>query len=364
MKIAQICFSGLGGHSGVVFPLISADLSKQHEWFIGFVGNTPILKDFYKKCDDLNIQHAKFYFYSGLPFIQWIRLFYWLKKISPNSIICHNPTFILPCKLYSWLYACRLINVEHTNNSLKRIREWIFTYLSFLLANSVVVLTLEYKNELKKFIFKNFQEKKIFVISNGIDVNQFPLIDKINGNAISNNSFNIGMAARFTETKMQELLVIMLKKIRESDTKFQIYLYFAGDGPNLKKVKDIVKEEGLEDFVTFDGLLNENDLANWYQKLDIYAHASSGETLSISLLQAMSCGLPIVASDVDGITNLLKQDQEYGYCVSNDSLLFADTVINICKNPFQAKEMGLKASNLVKEKYSHTNMLEKYLSLL
>ena len=53
MKIAQICFSGLGGHSGVVFPLISADLSKQHEWFIGFVGNTPILKDFYKKCDDL-----------------------------------------------------------------------------------------------------------------------------------------------------------------------------------------------------------------------------------------------------------------------------------------------------------------------
>ena len=364
MKIAQICFSGLGGHSGVVFPLISADYSRDHEWFIGFVGNTQLLSDFRKRCHDLNINYAKFHFYSGLPFFQWIKLFFWLKKIGPNSIICHNPTFILPCKMYSLLHSSRLITVEHTNNKLKRIREWIFTYLSFILANSVVVLTKEYKNELKKFILKNFYEKKIFVISNGIDTNLFPLTDKIQGNKIANNSLNIGMAARFTETKMHELLIAMLKKIRESDTKFEVQLYFAGDGPKQKKLQDLVRYEGLESFVTFDGLLDERELANWYQKLDIYAHASSGETLSISLLQAMSCGLPIVASDVDGISNLLKQDQEYGYCISNDPMLFADAVINISKDRFKAKQMGLKASAMIKEKHSHKKMLCKYLSLL
>ena len=39
MKIAQICFSGTGGHSSVVFSLVSADHKKNHEWFVGFIGN-------------------------------------------------------------------------------------------------------------------------------------------------------------------------------------------------------------------------------------------------------------------------------------------------------------------------------------
>ncbi len=363
MKIVQICFSGLGGHSGVVFPLISADSMKEHEWFIGFIGNAQLLPDFQNKCIDLGIKYNQFYFRPGLPFIQWFNLFKWLKKTSPDSIICHSPSFIIPCKLYSLLKTCKIIVVEHTNNKLKRRRERFFSCLSLYLAHSIVVLTLDYKNELKTFFLKNLQEKKISIIPNGIDCNLFPVIkNHINDSPVKNLS--IGMAGRFSETKKQDLLVEMLKNINIKKHEININLFFAGDGPTLSETKNHVISEGLESFVTFEGLLNESELPGWYKKLDIYVHASLGETLSISLLHAMSCGLPIVASEVDGISNLLNQDKDYGFCVANDPNLFAEKIIDISINYQQAKAMGLEASALIANHYSNKKMLQEYIHLL
>ena len=57
--------------------------------------------------------------------------------------------------------------------------------------------------------------------------------------------------------------------------------------------------------------------------INVYIHATDVETLSISILQAMSAGLPILASDVDGISNLLYQEARFGSCVANDEGSFA-----------------------------------------
>ena len=364
MKIAQICYSGLGGHSGVVFPLISADFKNKHDWAIGFVGNTPMLQDFKDRCKDLGVQYAQFKFHFGLPFAQWIKLFFWLKAINPQSIICHNPSFILPCKLYSWLYQGKLVTVEHTNNKLKRNREWIFTYLSLLLSDEVVVLTLNYKNELKNLFPAFLKERSISIIPNGIDIQLFPMIEDSLQRTFSTKVFKVGMAGRFSNTKRQDLLVETLKKIKQSKPEFNIQLSLAGNGPELEKTERIVENHDLGLFVTFEGLLDEIELAKWYSTLDLYAHASIGETLSISLLQAMSCGLPIIASDVDGIFNLLKQDEVYGLCIANDPALFAEAFLSVSMNYQDAKSIGIKASIAVKKKYSNHSMLDNYMELL
>jgi glycosyltransferase involved in cell wall biosynthesis len=364
LKIAQICYSGLGGHSGVVFPLISADFENKHDWSIGFVGNTPMLKDFKDRCENLNIQYGQFEFNSGIPFVQWVNLFFWLKKIKPDSIICHNPTFVIPCKIYSLLFQRKLVVVEHTNNKLKRNREWLFTYLSLLLSNSVVVLTTSYKDELKKFFLGFVKESKISIVANGIAIELFPRVIDRSDRVIANKILKVGMAGRFSNTKRQDLLIEMLRIIKQSNPEFNIQLSLAGDGPELEKAKCTVENENLTPFITFEGLLNEVELAKWYGALDIYAHASSGETLSISLLQAMSCGLPIIASDVDGISNLLHQEEDYGLCIENDPLCFVDAVMNVSKNYQEAQSVGMKASIIVKKNYSNRGMLENYLSLL
>ena len=47
-------------------------------------------------------------------------------------------------------------------------------------------------------------------------------------------------------------------------------------------------------------------LSNWYKKLDLYIHLSEGETSSTSILQALSFGLPVIASKIEGNLNLLR----------------------------------------------------------
>ena len=59
--------------------------------------------------------------------------------------------------------------------------------------------------------------------------------------------------------------------------------------------------------VVFKGFLNDKQLKNWFNNIDLYAHASSGEAMSTAILQAMSMGLPIIASNVNGIRDIFNK---------------------------------------------------------
>jgi len=364
LKIVQICYSGLGGHSGVVFPLVSAD-SSSNEWAIGFVGNTKLLTNFVDQCNFLNIKYKNFYFYSGFPFFAWIKLFFWFYKIKPKVIICHNISFILPCKSYSLLFGASLIAVEHTNNQLKRKRDWFFSLIGLVMANKVVLLTKSYKSELEN-VFRCFTHKKKYhVIPNGVDIKKFPLIKFDSSQQYAKPVFTLGMAARFTNTKRQDLLLKAIKKVHESHyEKINLHLKLAGNGPELDRIKSLAKQLEISSIVSFEGFIEECKLPDWYKNLNLYIHASDGETLSISILQAMSVGLPILASDVDGITNLLCQEEKFGHCVANDETSFAKEIIYIHSNYKYSLNMGLKARAKVERHYSSDAMLKSYLSLI
>ena len=77
-----------------------------------------------------------------------------------------------------------------------------------------------------------------------------------------------------------------------------------GDGD---QKNELLKESAalqLTDRVEFTGMLAENELIDLMRSLDIYVHASMGETMSTAIMQAMASGKPIVASDVPGIKNM------------------------------------------------------------
>ena len=111
------------------------------------------------------------------------------------------------------------------------------------------------------------------------------------------------MAGRINETKLQELIIESLIKLKN----YNINVTFAGDGPKIRLLKKIIKNHGLIKRVNFEGRLDNFQLKKWFNKIDLYVQASKGEAMSISVLQAFAASVPVLASKVAGLTEIINE---------------------------------------------------------
>lgn len=94
-----------------------------------------------------------------------------------------------------------------------------------------------------------------------------------------------------------------LKKIRKDFT-----LDIIGDGPERKKYENLSKKLGLEKFVRFHGLKTKVEIADFMRNSDFFVLPSLFETFGVVFIEAMACGLPIVATNVGGIPEIVKKE--------------------------------------------------------
>ena len=122
--------------------------------------------------------------------------------------------------------------------------------------------------------------------------------------------FTIGVAARLAPVKGISFLIGAVSQLREKIP--HLRLVIAGDGPERPKLETQVRASGLEKAVTFSGWIDDvaSQLSNW----DLYVQPSLAEGLGISVLEAMAAGIPIVASDVGGLKEVI-DDGATGFLV-------------------------------------------------
>ena len=359
--MAQILYSGMGGHGSVAFSLIDADSNANWQPLMGFFGIEPLSPAYAEKCRRRGIPFEYFPALPGKSWRAWPQIFRWLAAARPDEIILHSVTALLPCLLFARKGKTRVVVVEHQPNALKSPSEWVFSRAAMLLADRVIVLTHDYDQEMRKRLGLFYRAKKVQIIPNGIDTSRF---GSINHSPNQSGSIRLGMAARFTGTKRQDVLVEMFEELRRREPQIDWRLSLAGDGVNREHIKRITQAKGLSEYVNFPGRLNEEALIEWYNALNIYLHASEGETLSTSLLQAMASALPIVASNVSGISNLVSGVTTCGVLVEGQSSHgFADSVIRLIKEPNFAAALGASARRLVEQSYGHNQMFAMYMSL-
>ncbi len=139
-------------------------------------------------------------------------------------------------------------------------------------------------------------ESKMVVIHNGIS--------DAPGRSVpgTGKACTIAMVARFTSFKDHEVLV---RAFAETDG--QANLVLIGGGPTQERVKRLVDSLEIADRVTFTG--TRSDVAQLLPTTDIFVLASKSEHLPISILEAMRAGLPVIASKVGGIPELVSHGE-------------------------------------------------------
>ena len=140
--------------------------------------------------------------------------------------------------------------------------------------------------------------------------------------------------------KNQAVLIRAVKELCDPG----FHLFIAGDGPLEEALKDLSRELGVEKQVHLLGF--RRDVYRLSSAADLFLFSSRQEGLSVSVMEAMACGLPIVASSIRGNTDLIDPG-EGGFLVSpDDAAGFAGAIRQILSDPGIGELM--KAHNLEK----------------
>jgi len=361
MQITQILYCGLGGHGSVAFSLARAAGLHWRNSMI-FAGIEPLLPEYARLCDERAIHRAHVRMRKGRAWTAWPSVHAELTRAAPQALVLHSVKLILPCWLYAHRHGIPIIAVEHQPNTLKRRSEWWVSRLLMRLADAIVVLTPAYRAALERQLGAAYRPEKVHVIPNGIDTSAFAPPQRC---PAPSQPFRLGMAARFSSTKRQDLLIGALALLLHDDGPRSWHLGLAGDGDSLEPMRQLARDAGVSDQVEFTGYLGEDDLRGWFARLDIYAHASSGETLSTSLLQAMAMGLPIVGSNVAGIQDLLSEGSGCGRLAEAQTpQAFAEALREMRANPAAAAGLAHRARALAVARYSEDAMFAAYHALV
>ncbi len=141
----------------------------------------------------------------------------------------------------------------------------------------------------------------------------------------------------------------------------RIVFLVVGKGPDSESVKLRIHELGIDANFKLAGFVSDEDLPIYYNVADIFVLPSkSGEGLPLVALEAMACALPVIATDVGGIREILME--EYGKLVPpNQPELLAKAVLDFAKQDFSSRKNELRA--MMEEKYSWDKNVERLVEI-
>lgn len=360
MKILHILYSGLGGHGNVFFSLVRADLHHEFTHAALFNGVEPVREEYISQCEERGIPWSYVKKKPGLHPAFYIRLYRQIKKTNPDIIFLHGGIAVLPARLNK-LFSSRKKKIlvrETQANHLKNRGDWIRLALSMIFADKVVYLSVEYQDEIRKKMNWIYRNNKSTVIPNGIDLDFYkpasgPRSDKI----------VLGMQGRLVNTKDHATLLQAVALLRKNHPELNMKLIIAGEGDCKNSLVQQAGELQISDTVVFTGQLDEKNLVHYLQELDIYIHASYGETMSTAIMQAMACGKPIVASDVPGISNMIT-NHENGLLVSPGQPEELEKILfMIIGDKALQERLGKAALKYAQERFSNQVMFNRYKSI-
>lgn len=169
----------------------------------------------------------------------------------------------------------------------------------------------------------------------------------------------IGVVAQLIERKGHRFLIEALPPLIGEFP--HLRAIFFGKGPREQNLRQRVAEAGLEERVLFAGF--REDLPDLLPCLDLLVHPATMEGLGVSLLQAASAGVPIVASDAGGIPEAVRDGHNGLLVPPGDVVALRNAMARLLRNKELASRMGRAGKELMRTEFSVDVMVEGNLAV-
>jgi len=214
-----------------------------------------------------------------------------------------------------------------------------------------------------KYHCEKYTTKTTEVIPFGIDLNKFSFTDKIPKNEII-----IGCVKSLEPIYRIDLLIDAFALIHKQIKNITVKLLIIGGGSLDKELKSKVNELGLQHSVEFTGKIPNNEVPSFYKNMDIFCNLSTYESFGVSIIEAMACGVPVIATPTDGAKEIIVNN-DLGLIVNSwDKTEIANTMKKLIEDDILRKQISQNAYKYVEINFDWKNsvftMIEKYNSLI
>ena len=249
----------------------------------------------------------------------------------------HNTACQYFVSIASMFVKCRIFTTEHNTSNRRRSAWWrMLDRWMYERYEKIVCISELTKKNLIQHIGGAYEQKCV-VIHNGIDLSTFKFVSF---SCVSNEK-TIMMVSAFRGQKDQKTLI---KAMKELPSNYVLNLVGGGEERLIADCKQLVQELHLDDRVKFMGV--RTDVPNLLAHANVIALSSHYEGLSLSSLEGMASGKPFVASDVEGLRDIVG-----GYGVlfpHGDAQTLANEILNLCEDESYAKEVTKRCQERAK----------------
>lgn len=235
--------------------------------------------------------------------------------------------------------------------------KWLFT-LSFFLDRivkskaDIVQGLCRFGADQCKDIYK-ISADKIFIIPNGIDVNYFPQ------QQLSKEK-NIIFLGGSVEYKGLDILIEAMPMILKKYSNAKIVILGEMGDTRGKTIISMAENLGVVGSLVLKGLIPQKQVKDYYKNVFLMAIPSRLDLFPMVALEAMASGIPIVASDIGGLPEIII-DEENGLIVEKENpQKLAKVIMYLFGNPIEAGKMGEKGRKIVEEKFAWEKIIEKF----
>jgi sugar transferase (PEP-CTERM/EpsH1 system associated) len=279
-----------------------------------------------------------------------------LKQLKPDILHTRN-TATLELQLVGWWRRVKLrIHGEHgwdvndmhgSNLKYRKLRRFMKAFI-----HQYIALSIEAKDYLLNII--KVKPERVNHICNGVDKHKFapkPLVPR--------QRFVIGCVGRLEEVKNHVLLARAFALVcQRLEGKVDVQLQIIGEGSCRAKIESILKDNDCIEASWLAG--NRNDVAELMTEFDIFILPSLAEGISNTILEAMACGLPVVATNVGGNAELVQHEYS-GYVVNEtDPQEMAERILGYINQVDLKTLHGQHGRELIEQKFSIQAMTSAY----
>jgi phosphatidylinositol alpha-mannosyltransferase len=279
-----------------------------------------------------------------------------LRKEKFDVIHLHEP--FLPMLCLSTLLQSKAVNIGTFHayyagaKSYRPIKSFFRRFLKRL--DGKIVVSQPLYTFLNKYAPADYR-----IIPNGINIDRFQSEGPVR-QEYSDNKINIVFVGRLEKRKGLEYLIRACGMLNKKFSNFRLIV--VGPGTRLKKgYQRLAKELELEN-IDFVGFASVDELPQYYRTADIFcAPATEGESFGIVLLEAMACGKPVIASNIEGYASVMHHNEEGLLVTPKDVEGWAEALMTLVDNRALREQMGQRGRANA-EKYSWPNVAERVLN--